>query len=486
MKKAIIIGAGIGGIATSIRLSVKGYDCLILESSDGPGGKLCEFTENGYRFDFGPSLFTLPQQVDDLFTLAGKNPRNHFNYIKLDKSCNYFFEDGTQLNAYSDQEKFGEEVHEKLGVDPSVLKQYFDHSKLIYDVTKPVFLDKSLHKISSYLNYDTIKALSKTHQFDLLDTMHSANKKRVKDPRLVQLFDRYATYNGSNPYKAPGILNLISTLEHVDGTYFPEGGMYSITKSLAELALGLGVKILYNTKAEKILYHNGNATAVQADGKTLEADIIVSNMDAYLTYKKLLGDIKGPTKVLNQERSSSALVFYWGITKEFENLHLHNIFFSSDYENEFDHLFNKKSICDDPTAYVNITSKYCKTDSPQGHENWFVMINAPSMAGQDWDSIVARTRRNVIAKLSRMLKTDIEPLIESESITDPRLVESKTMSYQGSLYGTSSNQRLAAFFRHPNFSRKIKNLYFCGGSVHPGGGIPLCLMSAKIVDSLVP
>lgn len=485
MKKVIIVGAGIGGIATSVRLASRGYQVDVFESESSAGGKLTEFAEKGYRFDFGPSLFTLPSLVDELFDIAGVEKRKHFSYARLEESCKYFFEDGLQINAYSDHEKLGKEIKSKTGVDPVIVKKYLDHSKLIYDTTKPVFLERSLHKISSFLNYDTIKAISKIHQFDLMDSMHQANVKRIKEPHLVQLFDRYATYNGSNPYQAPGILNLIPSLEHIDGSYFPKGGMYSITKALANLAEKIGVRFHFNQQVDEIYLKNSRAVGVRIGKKTHSADIIVSNMDVYLTYKHLLKDYLPPQKTLSQERSSSALVYYWGISKKFEQLGLHNIFFSKDYKKEFDSLFTEKLISDDPTVYINITSKLNPSDAPKGHENWFVMINAPSIAKQNWSEIKETTKKNVIEKLSRILHIDVAQLINYEFITDPILIESKTLSHKGSLYGTSSNSKMAAFLRHPNFAKKIKNLYFCGGSVHPGGGIPLCLMSAKIVDSLI-
>jgi phytoene desaturase len=485
LKKAIIIGAGIAGIATSIRLAVRGYKCQVFEMQDGPGGKLSEFSDNGYRFDFGPSLFTLPSLVDELFALAGKNARDHFNYIKLDESCRYFYPDGTKLTAYADHEKLGNEIYSKLGVAPEVVSKHLQHSKMMYDFTKPIFLEKSLHKVSSYLNYDTIRALTNAYKFDLLQTMNEANEKRLREPRLVQLFNRYATYNGSNPYQAPGILNLIPALEHVDGAFFPYGGMISISRSLADLATSLGVQFNFNKAVDEIVYKNDKVTGVMCGDELHEADLVVSNMDTYLTYRQLLPKFKAPEKILRQERSSSALVFYWGIKKEFSQLGLHNIFFSSDYESEFNHIFSKKTLFDDPTIYINITSKLNPSDAPDGCENWFTMVNAPSVSGQNWGEIIQKARKNVLSKLSASLGTDVESLIEYEFVTDPLLIESKTKSHQGALYGTSSNSRMAAFLRHPNFNRKLRNLYFCGGSVHPGGGIPLCLMSAKIVDNLI-
>jgi phytoene dehydrogenase-like protein len=207
-------------------------------------------------------------------------------------------------------------------------------------------------------------------------------------------------------------------------------------------------------------------------------------MDVWFTYHKLLKSYPElyPKKILAQERSSSALIFYWGINKQFPRLNLHNIFFSADYEKEFHHIWQQKDIYYDPTVYLNISSKFKPDDAPAGCENWFVMINVPSNQGQDWDVLIANARHGILNKLSKSLGEDINKLIISESILDPRGIESRTSSYQGSIYGTSSNSRFAAFLRHANRSSKINNLYFCGGSVHPGGGIPLCLLSAKIVS----
>jgi phytoene dehydrogenase-like protein len=166
-------------------------------------------------------------------------------------------------------------------------------------------------------------------------------------------------------------------------------------------------------------------------------------------------------------------------------LGLHNILFSRDYRAEFKTLFQERDIYHDPTVYINISSKYKKDDAPPGCENWFVMINVPNNEGQEWDKLINQSRAYILQKIRDTLQVDIEPLIESESVLDPRSIESRTSSFRGALYGSSSNNRMAAFLRHPNFSGDIRGLYFCGGSVHPGGGIPLCLLSAKIVDDVL-
>ncbi len=458
---------------------------VVFEANDYPGGKLSHFTLGKYRFDAGPSLFTMPHLVEELFELFDESPETHFSYKKKAVICRYFWEDGKQLTAYADREQFLNEVYNQFGIPQKRLHNYLKKSAKKYTLTAPLFLEKSLHKLSTYLSKDTIKAILNMGVLDLNNTLNEVNQKTIKEPHMVQFYNRFATYNGSSPYLTPGIMSMIPHLEQHMGTFFPKGGMHSITDSLYTLAKSKGVKFQFNKQVERIIIENKKAKGIEVAGETHKATIVVSNMDIVPTYRKLLPDQRAPEKILKQPRSSSALIFYWGIKKSFPHLDLHNIFFSKDYEAEFDAIFNQLTICDDPTVYINITSKEEKGDAPGNGENWFVMINTPGDTGQDWDSLIPKVRERVLGKLSRLLGESMSPLIEEETYMDPRLIASKTQSYQGSLYGASSNNKMAAFLRHPNFSSRIKGLYFCGGSVHPGGGIPLCLLSAKIVGDLV-
>jgi diapolycopene oxygenase len=484
-NNAIIIGAGLAGIATSIRLAVKGYEVDVYESSEGPGGKLNNLEVGEFRFDLGPSLFTMPHLVEELFSISGKDPAKYFHYKRLEMACRYFWGDGMVIDAWSEKNRLSEEIRTKLGINSSSVNDYLNHAERLFKKTSPIFLEASLHKPWKYKFKDIISASLYLPKMNIFSSMNKVNKRKLTHPKLVQLFNRMATYNGSDPYHAPGILTMISSLEHGSGAFIPEGGMFSITKSLVKLATELGVKFHYNTKVDKILTENNKVTGVEVSGNKHFSNIVVSNMDVVLTYKKLLPAYKTPEFITRQERSSSALVFYWGIDRSFPELDLHNIFFSNNYKVEFEYLFKHLDIYDDPTIYVNISSKENPADAPKGHENWFVMVNAPHLNGQDWAKIIQRTKENVISKLSSILKTDISQHIKAEYILDPAGIESKTSSYLGSLYGASSNSKFAAFLRHPNFSRKIQGLYFAGGSVHPGGGIPLVLLSAKIVDGLI-
>lgn len=485
-SKAIIIGAGIAGLASAIRLAVQGFEVDVFEKNPYPGGKLSDFELNGYRFDAGPSLFTQPQNIEELFALAGEPIKKYFEYSRMPVTCHYFYEDGTVVHAHANTDLFAKELAEKMGETEASVLSYLKRAENIYHTIGTVFLNHSLHRKQTLFKAPVLRALKALRWPYLFSSMHRMNAAHFTNPKTVQLFNRYATYNGSNPYKAPGMLSLIPHLEHNEGSFYPKGGMISITNALYRLAVKKGARFHFNEPVERIIRDGNKVTGAVVNNENLSAGIVVSNMDVYFTYQHLLGDTHKSKKILKQERSSSALIFYWGIKKEFPQLGLHNIFFAEDYRAEFDHLFRLKKMYDDPTVYINITGK-CEPglQAPEGKENWFVMVNAPANAGQDWESYRQKYRAAIIAKLNRILQTDIEPLIEEEAVLDPVLIESKTSSYMGSLYGTSSNSKMAAFLRHPNFSRSIEGLYFAGGSVHPGGGIPLCLKSAKIMSEMV-
>ena len=486
MKKVIVIGSGIAGLAVSIRLALKGYNVQVFEQNSYPGGKLSSFSIKDYRFDAGPSLFTMPHLVTELFKLAGEDVKNYFEFSKKEIACNYFWQDGTSFKAYGERKKFLKEVEEIFNEPQYNVDQYLKKAKKKYDLTSSLFLEQSLHKLKTFISLDTLKALFQLKTFELQKSLHQANTQSFSSPHLIQLFDRYATYNGSDPYQTSGIMTLIQHLESAYGTFVPKKGMVSITESLFGLAKRLGVKFSFETGVKEIKVKLGVVSGIKTKSDSFSSDYVISNMDVFHTYKKLLPNEIPPINRLKQERSSSAVIFYWGIKQSFPDLDLHNIFFSKNYKKEFQAIFKDKTVSEDPTIYINVTSKEVVGDAPKGCENWFVMINTPADHGQDWTQIVNRLRSHIISNISKRLNVDLKNLIECEQVLTPHDIESKTQSYMGALYGASSNDSMAAFLRHPNFSNRIKNLYFCGGSVHPGGGIPLCLLSAKIVDELIP
>jgi phytoene desaturase len=477
-----IIGAGVAGLAASIRLASRGHRVTVFERSEGPGGKLNSLQWRDFRWDTGPSLFTLPDLVEELYVLAGEEMKTSLRTRKLDVITRYFYEDGKVLDAFGDAEQFALEVEKVMGEPASSVMKYLERSKTIYELTGDVFIFNTFARLGTLFSGKFIRALLKVRKLDSMVTMHDANRRSFQSDQVVQLFDRYATYNGSDPYRAPGTLNVISHLEHNLGAYFPESGMHAIATELKELADRMGVVFHFNQPVEKVVMNRNMARGVVVEGGIYPSDLVISDVDIYYLYRDLLQDVPFPEKHFKKEKSSSALIFYWAMDGTFPQLDLHNILFSGDYREEFRVLGQKKEIYHDPTVYLFISSKLVKNDAPAGKENWFVMINVPENIGQDWDLHIEKARQSIIKKINRVLGINVNPFIMKEFMLDPRSIETNTSSHLGALYGNSSNSRLAAFSRHPNHLRKYKGLYFVGGSVHPGGGIPLCLASAKIVD----
>lgn len=484
--RAIVIGAGIGGIAAAIRTARLGYDVTVLEQAPGPGGKLSTFQLGAYRFDRGPSLFTMPHYVDELFELCGEDPRAHFAYEREEVVCRYFWDSGESLCAFADPARFSQEAAEVFGVDAETVTHALDRSRRKYELSGRTFLEKPLHKVATWLDAANLPALRALGDMDLQRTMHATNERNLGHPKLVQLFDRFATYNGSNPYRAPGILTIIPTFEHLFGTFLPRGGMYDITRSLVALAERQGVRFRYGSHVRRVLSDSGIATAVElSSGELLPCALLVSNADVHGFYQRLMPQARKPERTLRQERSTSAVIFYWGVDREFDTLGLHNIFFSEDYRGEFEAL-QRGEVSDDFTVYVNVTAKGVDGESPDGAENWFVMVNAPYDRGQDWPAMLSRIRGQTLDKLSRRLGTTVARHIAVEHTWTPPEIAADTGSHLGALYGTSSNSKWAAFLRHRNQSSEFDNLFFVGGSVHPGGGVPLALLSAKVAAGLMP
>lgn len=495
-KKTIIIGAGVAGLAAAVRLAVAGHEVTVFEANDGPGGKLSQFSLGAYRFDFGPSLFTMPQYVDELFHLAGETPADHFNYVSLPDVCHYWWPDRTRFTAPANAEKLAAAAADTFGVPRERVAGFMADAARKYELTGRTFLEKSLHKAGTWLDWQVAGAMLRIPSLDLFTSMHAVHERDLQHPKLIQLFDRFATYNGSNPYKAPGLLSMIPHFEHHFGAYLPTGGMFDISQSIYELGQRLGVTYHFGQRVDEIVHKKEKGESVKGvlvAGQFYPADNVVCNMDVFLAYDKLLPGAKKPARTLRQQKSTSAVIFYWGIKREFSELGVHNIFFSGDYRREFAAL-EAGALANDVTVYVNISSKLVPEDAPAGGENWFVMVNAPADNGQDWDELIPALRTRVLTLLQKQLfapagapenAVRLEDLIEEERIVTPPEIERLTGSHQGALYGTSSNNTMAAFLRHPNFSQQIEGLYFLGGSVHPGGGVPLCLLSAKITAELM-
>lgn len=480
-----IIGAGIGGLAVAVRMAALGYSVDVFEQNAFPGGKMGEIRHDGFRFDTGPSLFTLPQLLDDVLKPGESKDAVSFTYKRLNPVCHYFYEDGTKIKAFSHPVEFARELLRQTGEPSRAILNYLTDARHIYEASADVFIFKPIGQLihnALRMPFSKLKHLLAVNPFI---SMHSENSKRFKSPHVIQLFDRYATYNGSSPYLAPATLSVISHLEHNMGAFFPDRGMYSIVEALYRRALALGVTFHFNTRVTGLSYSEGRVTGIKTKDASFAAHSVISDMDVNTFYRQVAPQIRAPRLVRKPRLSSSALIFYWGMNRQFSQLDVHNILFSTDYKEEFRQLFEEKELYHDPSIYLFVSSKQIPRDAPAGCENWFVMINVPSMEHHNWQEMKVIARQVVARKIERILGVDPLPHIVFEKTTTPQTIQDVTGSYKGALYGNNSNSLFSAFLRHPNRSRQFKNLYFTGGSVHPGGGIPLCLASAKLVEEAI-
>lgn len=487
MKRIAVIGAGIGGLTAAIRLARRGHDVHVYEQGATIGGKAGSRTLDRFRFDTGPSLLTMPFVLRELFADVGTSMDQYLDVQPLSLLTRYYYADGTILDAHSDREAFLREVLRRTDESSETVQQYFEYSRRIYHTTADLFLFRSLGEPSTFLNREALRALTGVHRIDAFRSMHRANASFFRDTRLVQLFDRYATYNGSNPFTVPATLNIISHVEHSLGGYYVRGGMHKLPEALHKLAIEMGARFHLNTPVQAIRHENNRILGIDIREGRREYDVVVSNTDVHHTYEKLLDDRRSrmARRYAGSEPSSSALVFFWGMKGRFDSIDVHNIMFSMDYRAEFEDIFSKRRCHDDPTVYIYVSSKLHGADAPPDCENWFVMINAPSHADQDWGAETRRIRAAIIRKINAMLAVDIEPSILVEEVMTPEDIQRKTASNRGSIYGISSNSRFSAFLRQQGRSRRYRGLYFCGGSAHPGGGIPLCVLSGKIAAELI-
>jgi len=485
VKKAIVVGAGLSGLSAAVKLALNRWDVEVIDARNGPGGKAFTETMQGWRFDTGPSLLTMVGVFERLFNEAGKKLTDYFEPVPLDPVCHYWFADGSFFKAGRGPEGLKKSMVEAGLATKKEIENFLNYSKRLYQIAGPLFLE---HAMDYGLMFNPIfwKSLFQLPWLDVGRTMMQSLKTFFKDPRVWQYFGRYATYNGSSPFKAPATLNLIPWAE-LQGAWAVRQGIYAIPQALEKLAKELGVQFFYGKKVEEIEQFKKRVTGVRVKGEAeiRYADVVVSATDVHETYR-LLKEPGSPwnLRYKSLEPSSSGFVFYWGMNRSFPEMAYNNIFFSSDYEREFRELFEQKSLPVEPTIYVNIGCRVTPEDAPPGGENWFVLINAPQDVGQNWEEEGRKLRERVLNILEKRLGKTIRDAIQVEGSWNPKQIEELTSSKGGSLYGLSSNRPSAAFQRHPNRHPDFKGLYLCGGSAHPGGGMPLASLSGQIAARL--
>lgn len=496
MPRILIIGAGLGGLSAACRLAKSGFEVTVLEKNEAVGGKVDFLEANGFKFDTGASLLTMPHIFRELFEFCGQRIEDYLELVPLEPICRYFWSDGTVLDASTDLDKTELEIAKLEPRDVENFRKYLADSQQKYEIAEKTFLAKSLNEWPQFLRPRYLPDLLK---ISTMTTLAEHNAKYFESPKLRQLFHRFATYNGSSPYKIPATFALIPYVEFGLGAWYVRGGIYEIPRALEKLARQLGVRFQFETEVEKIVIKDGKALGVKinlqefgeiVEEEMLEAEIIVSNADAVVTYRDLIEESERPSfsdkKLEKREPSSSGFVLLLGVNKTFPQLAHHNIFFSDDYPAEFHRIFDLKIFAAEPTIYVCASAKTDASQAPKGGENLFVLVNAPYTAeSTKWHLEAEPYRDLIIEKLEEAGLEGLKDSIEFEQIITPENYKNIYHANQGSIYGVSSNGIFSAFRRIPNKSKDIDNLYFVGGATHPGGGMPLVLLSGKMTSELI-
>ena len=488
MKKVFIIGAGLGGLSAACRLAKSGFDVTVLEKNSNVGGKVNSVQADGYKFDTGASLITMKHIFEDLFAYCGRDINDYLEFKQLEPICRYFWNDKTRFDASDDLEKTLSAIAKLEPTDVEGFEKYLADSKQKYEIAERTFLAKSLNELPSLLRPSYLPDLLK---ISTINTLDKHNEKYFKSEKLRQLFNRFATYNGSSPYKTPATFALIPYVEFGLGAWYVKGGIFEIPLQLERLARELGAKFRYEKEVEEITIEDGKTKGVRLkNGEALTSDIVVTNADAIETYRNLIDKDKRKIytdkKLAKIEPSCGGFVLLLGTNRKFEQLAHHNIFFSDNYIAEFEAIFETKTLPINPTIYICATSRTDVTQAPMNCENLFILVNAPYTSDSvDWSKERYDYPDKIIDKLEEFGLEGLRDSIEFKHVITPEDFEQKYRANKGSIYGVSSNGIFSAFMRVPNMAKDIENLYFVGGTTHPGGGMPLVLLSGKMACDLI-
>ena len=480
-KRAVIIGGGLGGLATALRLAAGGWRVTVCEQGASFGGKMNCWERGGFRFDTGPSLITMRWVFEELFRAAGSRLEEHVELAPLHPLAEYVYDDGTRFTYSSSLPCWLETVRQLEPRDVEGFLRFMRLGAKLFELSSETFFRAAPASAPDRRSLRALKYLPLRHGWG---NYHRTVEAHFRSPHLRQLFDRYPTYVGSSPYSSPATLAVIPYVEYAFGGWHIRGGLYRLVESLVELARAHGVELLSRARVERIEHRGGRVQGVRLEGgASLEADVVVMNGDAATTPALLGGRA---TEAQLSERSLSGFVLLLGVKRNLERLAHHSIYFSSSYEREFAELFEERRFPADPTVYVCAPSRGDRSLAPSEGETLFVMANAPASDGDEWTpEDVRRARERVFRRLARGGFPDIASDIEVEDVWTPRRIARDYLMPGGAIYGANSHGWRRAFLRPPNKDARTGGLYYVGGSTHPGGGTPTVLLSAEITSALI-
>lgn len=481
-RKVVVIGAGLGGLSAAISLASEGFQVELLEKNDKVGGKLNILSKDGFTFDLGPSILTMPHVFEALFSRAGKRMADYVSIETVEPHWRNFFEDGTVVDLCADPQAQRREL-DKLG--PNVyadFQRFMAYATKLGRETEAGYFAEGLNGLWELLKfYGPIRSFN----FDVFRSMDQGVRRFISEPKLVDILNYFIKYVGSSPYDAPALMNLLPYIQYQYGLWYVKGGMYGLAQALEKLARELGVTIRLHAEISEIEREGGRASGVRLQGgEFLAADLVVSNMEVIPAMEKLLHSPAGELKKMRRfEPSCSGLVLHLGVDRLYPQLAHHNFFYSDHPREHFDAVFKSHRLSDDPTIYLVAP---CKTDPAQAPDGCEVIKVLPHIPHIDPDKPLTADdywalRERVLAKLERMGLTDLRKHIVCEEYWTPPDIEARYYSNRGSIYGVVADRFKNLGFKAPRRSAELPNLYFVGGSVNPGGGMPMVVLSGQLV-----
>ena len=487
-RNAIIIGAGIGGLATSLFLAQKGYKVSIYEKNSAPGGRCGQLIRDGHRFDLGATMLMMPGVYHEVFDLLGLELREGKEIVPLENLYTIFFDDCSSLAFSTDSEKMRQQL-EKIEPGSFVKERdYVETGYRIYNLGMSRLVARNFYNLFQMVNPKNIPLLFKLKAF----TPHYKYAGRFfRNEHLRMAYTFQNIYLGQNPFTSPALFSMIPAAELTEGSFFPAtGGMYNIVERLLGEALKLGVSINFNSPVSRILISGNRAKGILLeDAKTIEADLVISNADLPYAYRELLPDRRRSERIERMKYSCSALCFHWGLDKTYPQLDQHNVFLSDNFREGLNKIFREKTIGDNPCFYVHAPARNDPSAAPPGCDTISVAVgigHVDRKMPQDWEKIKDNTRKAVLERLRKQGLDDLEKHVRFEICHTPESWETGCNISRGAVFGSLGHDIFQmGYFRPHNRHDKYLNLYFTGGSTHPGNGIPNVLISAKLVSERI-
>lgn len=489
-----VVGSGLAGLASACVLAARGYQVTVFDKNPWFGGKAAVHEKDGYRFDMGPTILTLPSVLHRVFGEADRKLEDYIEMVRLDPQWRCFYDDGSVLDLIEDTQAMAKKLA-TYATDDQTSQGYVDfqaYSKRLDDISQKYFFWKSVESVTDTLEFSGMfepKVLSDLLAMRMGFSVAGTIRKHVPDKRVAQMLDHFTQYVGSSPYASPAILCSIAHMQTNEGIWYPMGGTRAVPTGLEKLARELGVTFHANTEITGLQTEGRRVTGVVTKtGQSHSFDAVVSNSDAVRTYTELLdGENRRESVADKYEAACSGVVLYLGLKERYDHLLHHNFVFSRDPEEEFDAIYKAGEPAPDPTAYVCAPAQTEPGVAPEGGEALYVLVHTPYLRPHhDWKKMLPEYRKVIMDKLRKTAGLeDIESRIANEYALTPQTIHERYRVLNGAIYGLASHGKFFGAFKPGNRSKTTENLYLCGGAAHPGPGMPMVLMSGWIAaDSL--